>query len=230
MLFIVFYWFTIISVNVKAVENCEKMIREERCREIFENIGHCNDMAYRPQLMSCLVTCGKCDAFTCNNPQPDSVVNCTALYPQCNSTKWQRFMKEKCPSTCGKCDVKNANLCKDVSDSLICSTLARFCNTLDYYDDMSEQCASTCNRCPADGHSDKCVDFAKDCSSRKELCSNPAYDGLMHRACAKTCNKCHGCFDTSSKCSTWLEHGFCTKFDPKTQKQYCAKTCKMCKV
>ncbi|ETN77720.1 shTK domain protein [Necator americanus] len=62
-------------------------------------------------------------------------------------------MKEKCPSTCGKCDIKNANLCKDASDSVMCSTMVQFCNSLDFYDQMSEQCASTCNRCPNPGDS-----------------------------------------------------------------------------
>ncbi|KAE9414289.1 hypothetical protein Angca_002831, partial [Angiostrongylus cantonensis] len=221
-------FFTFLFINVISVENCEKLIKEEQCLEIFENIDNCNDLSYRPQLMDCLVTCGKCDAFTCSNPQPDSVLNCTALVSQCTSTKWERFMKEKCPSTCGKCDVNNANLCKDLADSSVCSTLAKFCNSIEFYDNMSEQCASTCNRCPVGGQSSKCVDFAKDCTARKELCTNASYDSLMHRACAKTCNKCDGCFDASMKCDSWMANGFCTKSDPVTRKRYCAKTCKMC--
>ncbi|KAK5968159.1 hypothetical protein GCK32_021804, partial [Trichostrongylus colubriformis] len=72
----------------------------------------------------CLVTCGKCDAYSCNNPQPETVLNCTSLASQCNSTTFERFMKEKCPTTCGKCDVKNANLCKDATDSIVCSRMA----------------------------------------------------------------------------------------------------------
>ncbi|PIO76515.1 shTK domain protein [Teladorsagia circumcincta] len=109
--------------SVLAKEDCTKNTREDRCSAIFDNITNCNVGSYHPQLMECLVTCGKCDAFTCNNPQAETVLNCTALATQCNSTVWGRFMKEKCPATCGKCDVKNANLCKDASDSVLCSKM-----------------------------------------------------------------------------------------------------------
>ncbi|VDL67283.1 unnamed protein product [Nippostrongylus brasiliensis] len=140
-----------------ALEDCQKATREQRCSEIFENIDNCNEISYHPQLMECLVTCGKCDAFSCNNPLNDTILNCTALASQCNSTVWEKFMKDKCPLTCGKCDVKNANLCKDVSDSV------QFCNSLDYYDHMTEQCGSTCNRCPANGQSSELFELSLIC-------------------------------------------------------------------
>ncbi|VDO98977.1 unnamed protein product [Heligmosomoides polygyrus] len=158
---------TVLLVCTLAKEDCEKNTREDRCHEIFENIDNCNELARVQngrdqgfvQFQDCLVTCGKCDAFTCNNPQSDSVLNCTALTSQCNSTVWERMMKEKCPSTCGKCDVKNANLCKDNSDSVVCSAMVQFCNSLDYYDAMTEQCPSTCNRCPANGQNSEFLLF-----------------------------------------------------------------------
>ncbi|KAL6725829.1 shTK domain protein [Ancylostoma duodenale] len=153
------FFLTSFSCLVLAKEDCDKSIREDRCNEIFNNIEYCNQESYRPQLMDCLVTCGKCGAFSCNNPLPETSLNCTALASQCNSTVWERFMKEKCPSTCGKCDVKNANLCKDATDSIICSTMVQFCNSLDFYDQMTEQCASTCNRCPSSGQNGEAFYF-----------------------------------------------------------------------
>ncbi|EYC36842.1 hypothetical protein Y032_0853g2696 [Ancylostoma ceylanicum] len=123
LLTMLLFCFFLIVCLVLAKEDCDKFTREDRCNEIFNNIEYCNQESYRPQLMDCLVTCGKCGAFSCNNPLPETSLNCTALASQCNSTVWERFMKEKCPATCGKCDVKNANLCKDASDSTICSTM-----------------------------------------------------------------------------------------------------------
>ncbi|VDM62454.1 unnamed protein product [Angiostrongylus costaricensis] len=180
----------------------------------------------------CLVTRRECDAFTCSNPQPDSVLNCTALLILIHSctSRNQKLSSEKCPSICGKCDVKNANLCKDLADSSVCSTL-KFCNSVEFYDNTSEQCASTCNRCPVGGQSRvRFPVFLANCTTRKELCTNPSYDGLMHRECAKTCNKCDGCFDASVNCDSWMANGFCTKSDPVTRKRYCARTCKMCPI
>ncbi|CAJ0597021.1 unnamed protein product [Cylicocyclus nassatus] len=219
---------------VQSKEDCDRSTREDRCGEIFRNLTDCNKDSYRTQLMDCLVTCGKCGAYSCNNPQPDTVLNCTSLASQCHSKIWGNFMKDKCPSTCGKCDLKNANLCKDASNSAICSTMVQFCNSVDYYDRMTEQCASTCNRCPATGDGGgpnitvTCVDYARDCATRTALCNNPQYEGLMHRACAKTCNKCGGCYDYSSKCPLWASRGFCSKSDQNVKRRYCAKTCMLC--
>ncbi|VDM65337.1 unnamed protein product [Strongylus vulgaris] len=238
--------------SVYAKEDCDRSTREERCREIFKQIEDCSQESYKTQLMDCLVTCGKCGAFSCNNPQPDTMLNCTALAPQCESTLWRNFMKDKCPATCGKCDLKNANLCKDASNSVICSNMQQFCNSVDYYDQMTYACASTCNRCSAAAGGDKqtsellsniapirklihcfaattvCTDFARDCASRTALCNNPQYEGLMHRVCAKTCNKCDGCYDYSSRCQTWASHGFCKNKDQNMKMKYCAKTCMLC--
>ncbi|CAI2348503.1 unnamed protein product [Caenorhabditis sp. 36 PRJEB53466] len=227
------------SVKVEAVvvaENCEQANREPRCASIFDDLSNCYNATFRPMLGDCLVTCNACESYKCSNPQPESVLNCTALAPQCDSDTFSEFMKEKCPATCGKCNRKNANLCADKSSPEVCSTMASFCNTIDYYDLLSTECPSTCNRCPQNGTSENgtggnevCVDVANDCSDNQSRCSDPQYAPLMHRLCAKSCNACKTCEDFNKMCSPWVAHGFCSKYSQAAIHKTCPKSCGLCK-
>ncbi|EGT56739.1 hypothetical protein CAEBREN_23672 [Caenorhabditis brenneri] len=152
-------------------------------------------------------------------------------------------MHEKCPATCGKCNRKNANLCADKSKPEVCTAMLTFCNTIDYYDLLSVECPSTCNRCPHNGTNPNgnggnegngdgpqtCTDVANDCSANLNRCSNDKYAPLMHRLCPATCNSCKSCEDFHKMCSTWVAHGFCTKYSQAAISKTCPKSCDLCK-
>ncbi|KAF1761023.1 hypothetical protein GCK72_009276 [Caenorhabditis remanei] len=231
----------IYSVDSVA-EDCATSKRETRCSSIFEDLQNCYNATFKPMLGDCLVTCSACESYKCSNPQPETTLNCSALASQCDSATFSEFMKEKCPATCGKCNRKNANLCSDKSKSEVCTTMATFCNTIDYYDLLSEECPSTCNRCPHNGTNPNgngggnggdgnqaCTDVANDCSTNLARCSDAQYAPLMHRLCPKTCNSCKNCEDFHKMCSTWVSHGFCTKYSPAAVMKTCPKSCDLCK-
>ncbi|GMR41071.1 hypothetical protein PMAYCL1PPCAC_11266, partial [Pristionchus mayeri] len=195
-----------------AKEDCLTGKKEDRCLKAFDVKEKCWVLENRKEMLGCQVTCGTCDNFSCQNPFPENVVNCTSLVHQCDDPSFSQFMKEKCPYTCGRCDEKNSMLCHDVANVLTCQSVKNYCNSVDFYDLMSQQCASTCNRCP-DGTGGTigtgCRDHARDCLSKINLCNVPAYSGLMARACAKTCNKCSACEDATLLCGYWVSKGFC---------------------
>ncbi|KAF8356708.1 hypothetical protein PRIPAC_91703, partial [Pristionchus pacificus] len=136
-----------------------------RCLKAFDMKEKCWLLENRKEMLDCQVTCGTCDNFSCQNPFPENVVNCTSLMTQCDDPSFSQFMKEKCPYTCGRCDEKNSMLCHDVANVLTCQSVKNYCNSVDFYDLMSQQCASTCNRCP-DGYGGTiggtCRDHARD--------------------------------------------------------------------
>ncbi|CAD6188567.1 unnamed protein product [Caenorhabditis auriculariae] len=229
----IFLWLALIQV-VRAAEVCEAgaMKREQRCANIFEDLSDCRNASFKPMLMDCLVTCGSCDSYRCQNPQPENVLNCTALADQCEDPTFVQFMKEKCPFTCGKCDVKNSNLCKDLQSATVCSSMAPFCNSVDYYDLLTVQCPSTCNRCSRNGVTVKpgeCADMASDCAKNSMRCTSPNYAPLMHRLCRKTCNACNvTCEDQAPNCASWVNRGFCRAFKKPEAMKSCAKSCNFC--
>uniref|UniRef100_A0A8R1ETS3 ShKT domain-containing protein n=1 Tax=Caenorhabditis japonica TaxID=281687 RepID=A0A8R1ETS3_CAEJA len=156
----------------------------------------------------CLVTCNACDSYTCSNPQPESVLNCTALASQCDSGTFSEFMKSfcntvdyydllsaECPSTCNRCPL-NATVTPGTGGQ---------------------------------NGTQGCADVATDCSVNLSRCSDPQYAPLMHRLCAKTCNACTTCEDANKMCTTWVARGFCTKYSQPVIMKTCPKSCDMCK-
>ncbi|CAA77472.3 uncharacterized protein CELE_ZK643.6 [Caenorhabditis elegans] len=231
-----------IGLIFSVAEDCALSKREDRCGSIFEDLTNCYNSTFKMMLGDCLVTCNACESYTCNNPQPDTTLNCTALAGECNSALFSELMKEKCPATCGKCNRKNANLCSDKSKPDICVNLKTLCNSVEFYDKLSEQCPSTCNRCPHNGTNpenktggnggtgtQECTDLANDCSYNQNRCSVKEYSSLMHRLCPKTCNACNICEDANKMCPIWVPRGFCSKFDHDKVQKSCAKSCNICK-
>uniref|UniRef100_A0A914RG85 ShKT domain-containing protein n=1 Tax=Parascaris equorum TaxID=6256 RepID=A0A914RG85_PAREQ len=85
--------------------------------------GKCETSLAMQLFQNCRVTCNNCTAYRCTNPNPENVLNCTALVDKCTDAILGPFMKKNCPATCGTCATDNAQLCRDVAPAQTCSAL-----------------------------------------------------------------------------------------------------------
>ncbi|PIO54280.1 shTK domain protein, partial [Teladorsagia circumcincta] len=147
-------------------------------------------------------------------------VTCSSItQAQCKDPKWREIIARDCPNVCG--------FCKD-GNKLYENILAQG-SSLTFYNS-----------------SGGCVDAAIECANDKSICRNIDMQAFTMANCKKTCGYCDNastsypggysnqpggaCVDSSSKCASWKENGFCqSTFYTVTQKmQSCAKTCGFC--
>ena len=188
----------------------------------------CDLASMQDKVMQCAKTCMVC----CETPEYNCVnddsgtIDCEANKAKCTDANWTNVMAQYCPQTCGLC---TNGTCKDLNSG--CSQLSSLCKNVDWVTYMQTYCARTCDTCTS--NSSSCTNIASNCAENANLCTNPTYRSLMLQQCCSTCNGTTGsvsCTDSSSSCSNWVSHGFCSSsfYTTDQKRSYCGNSCNLC--